>query len=366
MDEEQVERLKSWFRREQRRLPWRGATTPYAIWVSEVMLQQTRAEVVIPYFLRWMKLFPSIQALADAEEADVIKAWEGLGYYSRARRLREGARQLVQEHGGKLPRRGEELLSIPGIGPYTAGAIRAFAFGDKSAAVDGNVMRVLARYYAIEEEIQQRAVQQQLWQKAEALLPDDEPALVTEGLIELGALICTKVARCDLCPVREGCQALAKGLVDQLPRKRPGRSTVRLQRLVALVRWQEKWLLRQVEKGKLMEGLWEFPYYPLEPQEAMEKVVEVWLTELLGNSPREAGNGWELLEPLSHAFTRYQVELYPLLILLKQPPSPLSEAVQWVEGRRLESLPFPSGHRQLAAWASAYEKELMARRCASA
>src|ERR1700722_10190653 len=178
-----IDSLKDWFVREKRDLPWRENPSPYAVWISEVMLQQTQASVVIPYFERWMARFPTVAVLAEASQGEVIKMWEGLGYYSRVRHLHQAAKDLMYRYAGDLPRTREGLEGIKGIGPYTRGAILSFAFHQKAAAVDGNVLRVLARYFAIEEEIEK--AKKSITELTESILPEEEPWIVMEGLIEL-------------------------------------------------------------------------------------------------------------------------------------------------------------------------------------
>ena len=179
--------LKKWFLIEQRDLPWRKINDPYAIWISEIMLQQTQVAVVIPYYLKWMQRFPTIQALAEAESDEVIKMWEGLGYYSRARNLHAGARYLIEFFGGILPNNESDLAKIKGLGPYTIGALLSFAFHQKKAAVDGNVMRVMARCYELDDDIAKSKTQKKIRHLVEEILPEDESWIVNEALIELGA-----------------------------------------------------------------------------------------------------------------------------------------------------------------------------------
>src|SRR5438477_1446956 len=199
-------RLRAWFRRRARALPWRRTRDPYAIWVSEIMLQQTRVQTVIPYWERWMSRFPTVAALAHAPLDDVLAAWAGLGYYSRARNLHAGAQTVASKFAGALPARASELRAVPGIGPYTAGAIASIAFGEKAPLVDGNVARVLARVYGIAEDIKSSAGQRALWARAgelmAALPASAAPGDLNQGLMELGATICAPAApRCLTCPL---------------------------------------------------------------------------------------------------------------------------------------------------------------------
>lgn len=209
-------RLVDWFRHQQRDLPWRRDRDPYKIWVSEVMLQQTRVETALPYFLRFVERFPTVEALAAAEEADVLKLWEGLGYYSRARNLLRGARQVMEEFGGVLPDDPEELARIKGIGPYTAGAILSIAYGRPVPAVDGNVLRVLSRLLLVEEDVQKPGTRRLFTQLAAALVCPDDPSAFNQGLMELGARV--HAARAEMPPV-PGARRLSR------LRRRPGTGT---------------------------------------------------------------------------------------------------------------------------------------------
>jgi A/G-specific adenine glycosylase len=202
--------LNTWFEENRRAFPWREDPTPYSVWVSEVMLQQTRASVVVPYFERWMITFPSVAALAVAPIEQVIKMWEGLGYYSRARNLHRGAQQIVDDFGGVIPSTKEELLKIRGLGPYTVAAILSFGFKQRAAAVDGNVLRVITRYAWIDQDIQKVATKRVVAEFVESFLDEKQPWVTSEALIELGATICTPAPRCALCPIQSGCAAYSR------------------------------------------------------------------------------------------------------------------------------------------------------------
>jgi A/G-specific adenine glycosylase len=212
------EELIAWYEARRRDLPWRRTRDPYAIWVSEVMLQQTRVLTVLGYYERWMARFPTVSALADAEDDDVLHAWQGLGYYSRARRLLSGARAVAERHGGQLPSDVQALLALPGIGPYSAGAIASIAFGLPEPIVDGNVVRVLCRLFALAGDPARAPLKAELWRIARELVPKDKPSEFNQSLMELGATICTPSSpRCALCPVAKHCRALAQGKQRELP-----------------------------------------------------------------------------------------------------------------------------------------------------
>ncbi|HZJ64044.1 MAG TPA: A/G-specific adenine glycosylase, partial [Kofleriaceae bacterium] len=233
------------FARVKRDLPWRRTRDPYAIWVSEIMLQQTRVQTVIPYWERWMTRFPTVSALAGAPLDDVLAAWAGLGYYSRARNLHAGAQEVDARFGGALPMRAAELREVPGIGPYTAGAIASIAFGERAPLVDGNVARVLARVFAIEDDIKSSAGGKALWAAAGELmaaLPEAAaPGDLNQGLMELGATICAPTQpRCLVCPLARACAAARTGRQDELPVVAPRKKASELAVLELTVVWLEQ------------------------------------------------------------------------------------------------------------------------------
>jgi A/G-specific adenine glycosylase len=336
----EIARLRQWFLKNKRDLPWRHNPTPYQVWVSEVMLQQTQVRVVIDYYLKWMQLFPTIEALAEASLDQVIKVWEGLGYYSRARRLHEAAKTLTEHYAGKLPTKEEELLKMQGLGLYTANAILSFAYHQKKAAVDGNVVRVMTRYYGVAEDVSQPKVIQSLRAKLQSTLPDEEPWVVMEGLIELGALVCKKKPQCSECPLRFSCIAYEEQNPERYPIKKEKGKVIELRRRVLVIESEGYVLMRQEkEERKIMAHLWEFPYSSLEnlSQKALPQSFRVHFT----NEPR-------LLQELStvvHRFTKYQAYLYPSLWSAEE--RPLIAGYEWIEKQKLSEYPFSSGHRKI-------------------
>ena len=255
------------YARVRRDLPWRRTRDPYAIWVSEIMLQQTRVHTVIPYWERWMARFPTVAALAAAPLDDVLAAWAGLGYYSRARNLHAGAREVVARWAGALPPTAAALRAIPGIGPYTAGAIASIAHGERAPLVDGNVARVLARVFAIRDDIKSSAGQRALWDRAGALmraLPEGAaPGDLNQGLMELGATLCAPTSpRCLVCPLAADCAAHAAGETDQLPVTAPRTPAHALPELARAALWLEadgRLVLARRRPEGLFGGLWELP-----------------------------------------------------------------------------------------------------------
>jgi A/G-specific adenine glycosylase len=260
-------RIVGFYRREQRDLPWRHTRDPYAIWVSEIMLQQTRVATVIPYWQRWMTRFPSVGALAAAPLDDVLAAWAGLGYYSRARNLHAGARWVAAERAGELPRTAGELRAVPGIGPYTAGAIASIAYAERTPLVDGNVARVLARVCGVDDDVKSTAGQKRLWALAGELmvaLPRAmTPGELNQGLMELGATVCTPTApACLTCPLSGQCVARAEGRQAELPRLPARKAAADLRELASVALWIERrgaLLFAQRPVGGLYGGLWELP-----------------------------------------------------------------------------------------------------------
>ncbi len=257
MEKKAIQQLNDWFLEHQRELPWRENKTPYRVWISEVMLQQTQVAVVIPYFNSWMQKFPTLAALAEASLEEVIKAWEGLGYYSRARNLHKAAQMVMKEFQGELPKTAEELDRLPGFGPYTIGAVLSFAFQKRAPAVDGNVVRVLSRFFASDKDCSQRQHYEEL---TLSVLTEKEPWVTMEGLIELGAKVCQRTPKCSECPLLEECQAYRQGKTEDFPIKRKRPATICLERQVAIIRCNDEILVRQEKEGKVMAGLYEFPY----------------------------------------------------------------------------------------------------------
>jgi A/G-specific adenine glycosylase len=253
--------LISWFKQEQRNLPWRKDQDPYKVWVSEIMLQQTRVDTVIPYFNRFIELFPSLNDLAEADEDKVLKAWEGLGYYSRARNLQSAVKEVKENYESVVPNTPQEISKLKGVGPYTAGAILSIAYGIPEPAVDGNVMRVLSRILSVWEDIAKPSSRKIFEEAVRVLISHKEPSFFNQALMELGALICTPTSpSCLLCPVREHCIAFHEGVQDELPVKTK-KSKQREVRLAAMVMTDDngRFLIHKRPDKGLLANLWEFP-----------------------------------------------------------------------------------------------------------
>src|SRR5688572_23548418 len=255
-------KLLTWYHANKRTLPWRGhaSRSAYAIWVSEIMLQQTRVEAVIPYFEKWMRLFPTVQALANASEQEVLNAWEGLGYYSRARNLHKAAKVVVDRYKSEIPRDLDELRQLPGIGRYTLGAIASIAFGMDVSALDGNIKRVYARIFDIEQPVDSPAGEKILWELADKNLPKGHAGDYNQALMDLGATICVpRNPRCLICPVMRLCKARQNGTQDQRPVKLPKKEVPHYVHAAAVIIQRGRVLLAQRPSAGLLGAMWEFP-----------------------------------------------------------------------------------------------------------
>ncbi len=261
-----VKPLMQWFYKHARILPWRDNPTPYRVWISEIMLQQTRVEAVKPYYERFMKKLPDVKALAECSDDTLMKLWEGLGYYNRARNLKIAANQVISEYGGTIPDSYEALLKLKGIGQYTAGAVASIAYGKKVPAVDGNVLRVICRVSADTSDIMKQSVRSRIAEKLRILMEQDSqvvPSVFNQALMELGAIVCVPNGEplCEKCPLEEICQAHKRGLTAQIPVKKKAKKRRIEERTVLLVRCGEKIAIHKREQKGLLAGLYEFPGY---------------------------------------------------------------------------------------------------------
>ncbi len=255
------EPLLAWYRQNARVLPWREEPDPYRVWISEIMLQQTRVEAVKPYFARFMEELPDVEALAEVSDDRLLKLWEGLGYYSRARNLKKAARIIVERYGGRLPDTMEELLGLPGIGSYTAGAIASIAYGKPEPAVDGNVLRVLSRLLASRDDIANPAVKRRFEEELRLVIPAENCGAFNQGLIEIGAVVCVPNGepRCGECPMRSVCLAARNGLTGEIPYKAPKRPRRIEERTVLLIRSGDLVVIRKRPEKGLLASMYEFP-----------------------------------------------------------------------------------------------------------
>lgn len=344
MEQSFIEQFRTWFLLNQRKLPWRQKRTPYRVLVSEVMLQQTQASRVALYFDRWMKQFPTLENLAKATLSEVYKAWEGLGYYSRARSLHQMAQSIVDKHNSIIPNERERLLAIRGIGPYTVNALLAFAFGQNVAAVDANVVRVICRLFAVDGDVKAEAVKNQIQLFASSLIPENKGYEIAEALIELGATVCKKSnPECTSCPFQKKCRAFQLGKVAELPLKNCKTKYEKLYRDVAIIRCGDLYLVKKEIDKKLMQGLYQFPYIesseggslPEQSIAAFEKKFEVSLQYM------------NALPDVQHSFTRFRATLYPKIMILYKKIDFVG--YEWCSCDLLTQLAFSSGHRRIIA-----------------
>jgi A/G-specific adenine glycosylase len=276
--------LLDWYRTNKRDLPWRRTKDPYRIWVAEIMLQQTRVDTAIPYYERFLKKFPDVKALARARVDDVLKAWENLGYYSRARHLHEAARAVVKQFGGTIPEEMGDLRKLPGVGAYTAGAILSIAFGRRFAAVDGNVIRVIARLFAIEEPVDGKEMKKKIEGIAQRLVPADDPGHYNQALMDLGSGVCTpRGPDCPICPLAGVCIARKKGLQEGIPSKKKAAAVPHREAVAAVLRNDagEILVVKRPQRG-LLGGLWSFPGNALAEGDAPAATLRKALREELG------------------------------------------------------------------------------------
>ncbi|XCN72437.1 MAG: A/G-specific adenine glycosylase [Candidatus Electrothrix aestuarii] len=341
--------ILAWFRANQRPLPWRKEYRPYHVWISEIMGQQTQMERVVSYFQNWISLFPDIPSLAAASEQEVIKVWEGLGYYSRVRNIRKTAEILVQEYGGELPKTEAELLALPGIGPYTAAAILSIAFNQAVPLIDANVERVLCRLDDIDQPVKQAATRKILLQRCSELLHQDDARNFNQALMEFGALNCTpKKPSCTTCPLQQHCQAYLKDIVDLRPV--PGKKEQRIDIFMAcgIIRQGDRFFIQQRMEKDVWGGLWEFPGGRLKEGENSEQAA---VREILEETEFQVSEVRPFATAVHH-YTKYRVTLDAFFCTLadQQVTEPVLHAAsqyKWVTLKELSHFAFPSGHRQL-------------------
>lgn len=349
-------KLLGWFADFQRDLPWRRTRDPYRVWLSEIMLQQTRVAAAIPYYERFLEHFPDVRALAKAPEEDVLRLWAGLGYYSRARNLQEAARRIVEEHNAHFPEDAEEVLALPGIGRYTAAAILSIAYGKKMAVLDGNVARVLARLGAIRGDLRNGGRWQELQKTADALLSQRAPGDWNQAMMELGATICTpRSPQCLLCPAGEFCQARKLGLTDIIPEKRNKRANVEITlAALVLIEPQGRTLLlppphspteqtHESDVAVLLSRMWHFPTVQVQG-EAEEELREFARKTVFGGKRLPAK--LVPLEEVHHAVTYRQITILPFRLEVASLPAVEHTKVLPLDD--LSSLPISNLTRKVA------------------
>jgi A/G-specific adenine glycosylase len=343
-----VRELLGWYAREKRQLPWREHPDPYAVWVSEIMLQQTRVETVIPYFERWLKRFPSVHALAEASLKEVLSTWEGLGYYSRARNMHRTSKILVQEYHGELPADLHHLRRLPGIGRYTAGAIASIAFGSDEPVLDGNIRRVLARFHDIQVPLRSPGMEEKLWQLAAENLPPGQAGDYNQALMELGATICTpRSPECPRCPLQAQCKARLTGVQEQRPVKVKKPTIPHHTVTAAVIRRQGKLLIVQRPLDGLLGGLWEFPGGKIQPGESLPQCLKREIREELDVQIEVQ----ESLGVFNHAYTHFRVTLHAFHCTLHNgiEPRPIeAHDLRWVEPAELCQFPMGKIDRMIS------------------
>lgn len=325
--------LINWFHAEKRDLPWRRTADPYQIWISEIMLQQTRVETVIPYYKRFIEKFPTLTDLADAEEEVLLKQWEGLGYYSRVRNLQAGVREVAEKYGGRVPESRKAISSLKGVGPYTAGAVLSIAYGLPEHAVDGNVMRVLSRILLIEEDIAKPKTRKTFEEAVTELISHEDPSAFNQGLMELGALICTPTSpKCLLCPVREHCAAFHEGRQNDLPVKTKAKAGKAVNYIMAAIRDGDNYLMEKRPSTGLLANMWQFPLVEV-PRSMEAAEVEEALSEQFKGLVKKT----EKITSFKHVFSHltWNVEGF----IAEGQNLEITDNMKWVNAAEMELLP---------------------------
>jgi A/G-specific adenine glycosylase len=355
MPTEFARRLLDWYGQHARQLPWRGHSDPYAVWVSEIMLQQTRVETVIPYFERWMSRFPTIQALAQGDEQEVLHTWEGLGYYSRARNLHRAAREVMSRFSGQLPASLADLESLPGIGRYTAGAIASMAFGLDAPALDGNLRRVLARVFNLDMPIRSPQGQKALEDLLAEHLPTGKAGDFNQALMDLGATLCLpRSPDCEHCPITEICRSHQLGVQEERPVMAERRAVPHYVVTAAVIQRGGQVLIAQRKPDGLLGGMWEFPGGKQEPGEDLADCLK---REILEELSAKVIVGAEL-GIFRHAYTHFKVTLHAFYCTLAGgDPLPIQVGdIRWVSLDELAAFPMGKIDRQISQHLSEVRK----------
>lgn len=344
-------KLLAWFDANMRALPWRETYDPYSVWISEIMLQQTQMERGVSYFKEWMRIFPDIRSVAEADVDTVLKAWEGLGYYSRARNLHKAARVIMDEHGGVFPSDISAIRALPGVGEYTAGAILSIAFNRPEPAVDANVMRIFSRICDIDVPLTQPGVKQFITGCVASLMPEDAPRLFTQALMELGALVCSKKPACSACPLVEYCEAHRLGTETKRPKQKAKTVYTSLEMATALIMHGGKVFIQKRPPYGVWAALWEFPGGCLEHGETPEEAV---VREVAEETEFTVSID-EKIGVFKHAYTTSRVTMHGYFCRLageangKARDAVLHAATEgrWITPEETAEYAFPAGHRKL-------------------
>ncbi len=340
--------LLAWFCRHQRKLPWRKGYHPYHVWISEIMGQQTQMERVVAYFDNWIARFPDIGSVAAASEQSIFKAWEGLGYYSRARNIRRTASLLVREYDAELPGDYDALLKLPGIGPYTAAAIMSIAFNKPIPVLDANVERVLCRVLDLNLPVKHKVTRRQLHQVSNVLLPEAEPRNFNQAMMELGALVCKpKSPACRRCPVRKCCRALAANTVERRPVPAGKQKKIDIVMACGIIIHENRLYIQQRLADDVWGGLWEFPGGRIKEGETPEQAAVREIRE----ETEFTVTGLDYFAAVTHYYTKYRVTLHSFFCRLQEsgttPVLHAASQFKWVNWSDIDTFAFPSGHRKL-------------------
>lgn len=335
-------KLVRWYQSHHRKLPWRDTNDPYKIWISEIMLQQTTVPAVIPYFRKWINLFPDVKALSKAPLQKVLKAWEGLGYYQRAKNLHRTSQIIRAQFGGQIPKDYEVLKKLPGFGPYTAAALLSFAFNMPYPVVDANVRRVLMRLMRIQRKADSRN-DKSLLQFLNLQLPKKSSRQFNQALMELGALVCRpKNPFCPLCPITEFCQAYEAGEQEIIPQPKK-RNYQKIETVVAIIKKEGKYLIQKRPSKGLLADLWEFPGGKRKSSESLKQALRREIKEELGTETKKEKH----LTRVHHSYTQFQVTLHAYECFLKNNPHLKKDIHRWVRLKTLHRYPFPSGNAKI-------------------
>lgn len=342
-----TETFLEWYHNNKRTMPWRETSDPYKIWISEIMLQQTRVDTVIPYFNRFIEAFPTIQNLAEADQQKVLKLWEGLGYYSRARNLHQAAKTVVDEMDGQFPDNYNNLIKLKGIGPYTAAAVSSIAFDEKRAVVDGNVLRVLCRFFGIPDDIRSTRTKNRVQELADRLIPDDNPGDFNQGVMELGATICTPTSPlCANCPLSLECVAYQQVKTDTIPYKSKAKKVPHHTISVGIiVNSKNELLIAHRPNDAMLGGLWEFPGGKKESDESLKDAASRELKEELDVSVTV----YDEFMSIKHAYSHFKITLHAFWCRIESgnPKPKSSREIRWVTLDEISEYPFPKANKTL-------------------
>ncbi len=335
-------RLKAWYRTNHRQLPWRQTNDPYKIWISEVMLQQTTVQTVIPYYMNWMKLFPDMRSLAEAPIQAVLKAWQGLGYYQRAKNVHAASKIILNHFEGQIPKKYDDLKSLPGFGPYTSAAVLSIAFDEPHFAIDANIRRILMRLLKRADKASQK-IDRELLCSVSPFLPRENMGIFNQAMMELGALICRpRNPLCRTCPVSSFCSAFEAGEQEVIPLSRK-RNYQKIEAAVGLVEKQGKFLIQRRPSKGLLADLWEFPGGKIQKGESPKQALRREIMEEIGEEVSQE----KLLTIVRHAYTQFQVTLYAFTCSLKNKPKLDKRRQRWVSLKGMQRYPFPSGSAKI-------------------